>query len=79
MVGIELMAKLFHAVRPDARLVLLGDKDQLPSVDAGAVLGQLVPEDTYDLSRDVRTRLVDWFGPNTWPQAERIERRATES
>lgn len=67
MVGIELMAKLFQAVRPDARLVLLGDKDQLPSVDAGAVLAHLLPERAYSLSQDVRTRLADWFGQASWP------------
>jgi len=36
------MARLFEAVREDARLVLLGDADQLASVDAGAVLRDLV-------------------------------------
>jgi exodeoxyribonuclease V alpha subunit len=41
MVGLELMNRLFQALRPDARVLLLGDKDQLPSVDAGAVLANL--------------------------------------
>ncbi|MBK5931538.1 exodeoxyribonuclease V subunit alpha [Halochromatium salexigens] len=41
MVDIELMARLLEALRPDARLILLGDKDQLSSVEAGAVLGDL--------------------------------------
>jgi exodeoxyribonuclease V alpha subunit len=45
MVGVELWAQLLQATRPDARLVFLGDKDQLPSVDAGAVLAQLAPRD----------------------------------
>jgi exodeoxyribonuclease V alpha subunit len=44
MVGIVLMAKLFEAVGPNTRIILLGDKDQLPSVDAGAVLANLVPD-----------------------------------
>jgi len=35
-------ARLLEAVRPRARLVLLGDADQLPSVAAGAVLRDLV-------------------------------------
>ncbi len=35
-------ARLLEAVRPRARLVLLGDADQLPSVAAGAVLSDLV-------------------------------------
>lgn len=45
MVDLELMDRLLRACRPTARLVLLGDADQLPSVEAGAVLRDLVPED----------------------------------
>lgn len=41
MVDVEMMAQLIAALRPQARLVLLGDKDQLSSVEAGAVLGDL--------------------------------------
>jgi exodeoxyribonuclease V alpha subunit len=41
MVSLTLMARLLEAVRPDARLVLVGDPDQLASVEAGAVLGDL--------------------------------------
>lgn len=44
MVGLVLMAKLLAALAPRTRLVLLGDKDQLASVDAGAVLAHLVGE-----------------------------------
>ena len=42
MVDINLMQALLSALDDDCRLVLLGDGDQLPSVDAGAVLGDLV-------------------------------------
>ena len=42
MVSLALIAKLLDAVRPDARLVLLGDPGQLASVEAGAVLGDVV-------------------------------------
>lgn len=41
MVDIEMMALVFDALPPNARLILLGDKDQLASVEAGAVLGGL--------------------------------------
>ncbi len=41
MVHLEMMAALFEALPPSAHLVLLGDKDQLASVEAGAVLGDL--------------------------------------
>jgi exodeoxyribonuclease V alpha subunit len=42
MVSLTMMARLLEAVRPDARLILVGDADQLASVDAGAVLADLV-------------------------------------
>ncbi|HEX4341828.1 MAG TPA: exodeoxyribonuclease V subunit alpha, partial [Verrucomicrobiae bacterium] len=41
MVGLPLMAKVVAAVPKTARLILLGDKDQLASVEAGAVLGEI--------------------------------------
>jgi exodeoxyribonuclease V alpha subunit len=41
MIDLELMARLLQAVPLSASLILLGDKDQLASVEAGAVLGQL--------------------------------------
>ncbi len=41
MIDLEMMANLLDALPPLARLVLLGDKDQLASVEAGAVLGDL--------------------------------------
>ncbi len=41
MVDLALMAKLFQAIPPAARVILLGDKDQLASVEAGAVLGDV--------------------------------------
>lgn len=42
MVSLTMMGRLLPAVRPDARLILVGDPDQLASVDAGAVLADLV-------------------------------------
>ncbi len=41
MVDLALLSKLAQAVSPEARLILLGDKDQLASVEAGAVLGDI--------------------------------------
>ena len=41
MVDLEMMAAVMAALPPQARLVLLGDRDQLASVEAGAVLGEL--------------------------------------
>ncbi len=42
MVDLTMMARLVESLRADARLVLVGDPDQLASVDAGAVLSDLV-------------------------------------
>lgn len=41
MIDQELMKSLLDALRPETRLILLGDKDQLASVEAGAVFGDL--------------------------------------
>ena len=41
MVDLPMMARLLAALPPSARLILLGDKDQLASVEAGAVLGDI--------------------------------------
>ncbi|MEI8102932.1 MAG: exodeoxyribonuclease V subunit alpha [Chlorobium sp.] len=41
MVSLPLMSALVEALKPTARLILLGDKDQLASVEAGAVLGDI--------------------------------------
>jgi exodeoxyribonuclease V alpha subunit len=58
MVSLTLMARLLEAVRPSARLVLVGDPDQLSSVEAGAVLADIArapgPPDT-----DLGQRLIE--------------------
>ncbi|MBL0720523.1 AAA family ATPase [Piscinibacter sp. Jin2] len=51
MLDLETAAALVEALPPGARLILLGDKDQLASVEAGAVLGDLAlraDEEAYD-------------------------------
>ncbi|HZA09936.1 exodeoxyribonuclease V subunit alpha [Mycobacterium sp.] len=52
MVSLTMMARLLEAVRPDARLLLAGDPDQLASVEAGAVLADIV--DGLSARRDAR-------------------------
>ena len=42
MVALPLMAKLLDAMRPEARLVLVGDPFQLASIEAGTVMGDVV-------------------------------------
>jgi exodeoxyribonuclease V alpha subunit len=57
MVGLALMSKLLDALKPGARLILLGDKDQLASVETGAVLEDLtmaLPDHTVALKQSHR-------------------------
>ena len=60
MVDLPLMSKLLEALRTDARLVLVGDPDQLASVEAGAVLADIVgPSGTgLRMSEDHRAALA---------------------
>ena len=56
MLSLHLMSVLLDAVGPNTRLVLLGDADQLASVEAGAVLADIVAnEETVPVTRLVRT------------------------
>ncbi len=41
MIGVSLMAKLISAIPLDKQIILLGDKDQLASVEAGSVFGDI--------------------------------------
>jgi len=58
MVSLTMMARLLEAVRADARLVLVGDPDQLASVDAGAVLADLVARPARAVTDPALARLV---------------------
>ncbi|GAB3078109.1 exodeoxyribonuclease V subunit alpha [Nocardioides zeae] len=65
MLSLTLTARLLEAVRPDARLLLVGDPDQLASVEAGAVLADLVAgfgDATGRESPVVRLRTSHRFG-----------------
>src|SRR5207244_1009080 len=55
---------LVEAIRPDARLVLVGDPGQLASVEAGAVLGDIVgpASNTLFVDADARARLQQATG-----------------
>ena len=47
MVDILLFASLLKAIKPGARLILIGDADQLPSVGAGNVLCDIIDSDRF--------------------------------
>ncbi len=52
MVDVALMAKLLKAIPETARVILVGDKDQLSSVEAGAVLGDICGEANNEFSEN---------------------------
>jgi exodeoxyribonuclease V alpha subunit len=57
MVDLAMMSKLVDALKPGSRLLLLGDKDQLASVESGAVLGDFIkslPGNTVELKKTYR-------------------------
>jgi exodeoxyribonuclease V alpha subunit len=59
MVSLTLMARLLEALAPATRLVLVGDPDQLASVEAGAVLGDLIDQDDVGpVTASFRERLL---------------------
>jgi exodeoxyribonuclease V alpha subunit len=76
MVDLALMSKLVDALKPNARLILLGDKDQLASVESGAVLADLVtalPEQALELKTTHR------FGGAIKALADAVNQQHTEA
>ena len=57
MIDLALMSKLVDAVSTDARLILLGDADQLVSVETGAVFGELCRNAENSVLKHCITRL----------------------
>jgi exodeoxyribonuclease V alpha subunit len=65
MVDLALMAKLLQAIPLNARLILIGDKDQLASVEAGSVLGDICDRDVmHGFSGPFIERLTGLTGEN---------------
>ncbi|KUY94923.1 exodeoxyribonuclease V subunit alpha [Burkholderia territorii] len=60
MIDVALAAHLLDALAPGARLVLLGDKDQLAAVEAGAVFAELSARPTFTAA--ARKRIADALG-----------------
>lgn len=59
MVDLPLMARLLDALRPQTRLVLVGDPHQLASVEAGTVLADLVASDGDESGSVLADRVVE--------------------
>ncbi|MDM8358426.1 exodeoxyribonuclease V subunit alpha [Pandoraea communis] len=68
MIDLSMATQLLEAVPEGARLILLGDKDQLAAVEAGAVFGELSAQRAF--SPDMRSRLLSAL---EWP-AEALPR-----
>ena len=67
MVDLALMSKLVQAVPLDARLVLIGDKDQLASVEAGSVLGDICDRNIlHGFSDDFRKQIFELTGEDLY-------------
>lgn len=80
MVSLALMAKLVDAIPPEGRLLLVGDRNQLVSVEAGAVLGDLCGAlgrgsgRTLKLSEPVAEDLAARYGGPLVDEAEIVEK-----
>jgi len=74
MADLPLMAKLVDALLPDARLILLGDRDQLSSVEAGAVLGDICGDHVHRCTEKFAALIARpaRFGPPSSPDARPI-------
>ena len=65
MVDLALMSKLVQAVPPAARLILVGDRDQLASVEAGSVLGDICDRTTiHGFSENFANLFAEYTGEN---------------
>lgn len=62
MIDLPMMVKLINALKPETRLILLGDQAQLASVEAGAVLGELAQFVTQPYSHEQAAYLLATTG-----------------
>lgn len=82
MVDISLMTNLLQAVSENTKVVFLGDKDQLPSVEAGAVLSNLI--ELLEINQGVRPYLAKLTESNRsigsiWKTAQKINQSPPET
>ncbi len=59
MLDIRLWVGLIRAIKPSSKLILLGDKDQLSSVEAGSVLGDICTKASNSFDGSVGSALSD--------------------
>jgi exodeoxyribonuclease V alpha subunit len=62
MIDVALFAKLVMSIHPNTRLILLGDKDQLASVEAGSLFGDLCQaQEQLNLFTPARRQFINSF------------------
>ena len=75
MIDLALMDRLLEALADDARLLILGDADQLPSVEVGAVFRDLVAaggDRAVRLTESYRMRVDDPAGGQVYQAAQAV-------
>lgn len=66
MIDVALFAKLLDAIGPHTRLIMLGDKDQLASVEAGSLFGDLCQAaDSINRFSNTRAGFINSFAPSS--------------
>ncbi|MDQ6950961.1 MAG: exodeoxyribonuclease V subunit alpha [Mariprofundales bacterium] len=74
MVSLPLMARLVRALPQYCRLILLGDRDQLASVEAGSVLGDITGHgDALAYDPEVAQTLAAWTGDDVAQIPTRVD------
>ncbi len=79
MVDLSMMYKLVDALPKHARLILLGDKDQLASVEAGAVLGDICSFQQYGYSSSQAELIAQLSGYHSLTQSSQKGSRVGDS
>ena len=77
MVDLALMAKLLRAIPEKARLIFIGDKDQLASVEAGSVLGDICDRDVmHGFSAPFKKRIQKLTSENIEPVVQTADAKS---
>lgn len=78
MIGVALFAKLLDAIGPETRLIMLGDKDQLASVEAGSLFGDLCQSQTQlNIFSSLRSALMNELNGNLpMPRSAEVDGQA---
>lgn len=77
MVGLPLFTALLGALKADARLILLGDSNQLGAIDTGAVFHELCGPDTPDDPLTFSPQAVDRYARITGEPVDQTSRPGT--